>query len=242
MATFSKSRDMSKLGVKAEVKRITIGDLLIPMLGFIIFLLLTFFVYIPSISQAMEMQDALNDLTTDKESLTKLSTTLSEQDSSAYRTDFDSLNIILPQDLEVAEFASYVDQLAITKGLTLNELRASNTIAVAATSESVFDGKKVTGPVKYTGTYLNILGFLADLQSNSPYLTTIDNLQVMKVNTEASDSDIWALEMSISAIYNGTGEIIVPKYTQYQFMPYTGNADSLEILLSKAAKIKELQK
>jgi Tfp pilus assembly protein PilO len=237
MALLQKSRDYNKLNNKAKKKELKLTDLIIPIIGVIIFALLSIFVYIPSITQAIALREELSEIKSDIDNLTALNEKLSQESISTYEEDFEKLNIILPEKLEVAEFAYYVDKLAIEKKLQLNELRASNTLSEASTEENAFEGVKVSGPVKYSGKYEDLIDFLDKLQSTSPYLTTIENLKLEKSTGEIGDN--WSIEMSISAIYNGSSTISNVSNRNYRFAPYYANEQALQLLLDRSEKIIE---
>jgi Tfp pilus assembly protein PilO len=247
MALITKSRDFEKMGNKEVKPTLKVSDLLIPLLGLTVFILLTIFVYIPSISQAMDMRAEINDIKVQKQHVDELNLKLSEQDVAAYSDDYLSLTTILPIKLQVANFAYYVDKLAIDTGLTLDEIRASDASAITSptsTTSSIplFEGKKVSGPVKYNGKYEKIVLFLDQLQSFSPYLISIDSLKIAKIGDSVLNEDKWSIEMTVSAVYYGVSAEKSVDYTKYQFSPYSANEQSLYLLKNRAAKIQSSTK
>ncbi|MBD3329292.1 type 4a pilus biogenesis protein PilO [Candidatus Dojkabacteria bacterium] len=193
-----KSRDTTAVAQAGKERNFKLGDLVIPILSIGIFLLLVIFVYIPMISDAREMNQEKDEVISNQKQMDKLLEELQSMNSVALKSDYKLFSTMIPTELEVADFAFYVDKLAQEKSLTLNSIRASNADIVQEGTEfgSV---TSVSGPLEYSGSYDDIMSFLKDLQESSPYLITVQNVDIQKKDEFAADT--WSLEMSVQGFY-----------------------------------------
>lgn len=191
-----KARDTQ---VSVEVRKsFKVGDLVIPILSIAVFLLLVTFVYVPMIRDAREMNHEKEEIINDQKQMQQLLSELQAMNAVELKTDYKLFSTMIPTELEVADFAFYVDKLAREKSLTLNSIRASNADIVQEGTEfgSV---TSVSGPLEYSGSYDHIMSFLDELQSASPYLITVQNVDIQKNEEIAGDE--WSIDMSVQGFY-----------------------------------------
>jgi Tfp pilus assembly protein PilO len=236
MALYVKERSISNLKNEKSKVQFKISDFVIPIFGLIVLILLTIFVYIPAISDAMDMRTELADLKEKKAHLDELAVELESQNMDTYNSDYNSLSLILPKKLEVANFAYYIDKLAVDKNLALTEIRLGNSSVTNIKKSDTNEGEQVSGPVKYNGDYDSIISFMDEMQSYSPYLISLESLKLSHMPTSVSNNS-WSLELSVMATYYGNDTITIPSYSNYMFVPYTTNADSLSLLKKRSEKI-----
>lgn len=249
-----KSREKEDLGNnQAKIKRFTIGDLVIPLLGLFILLMLTIFVYVPMIftgeNSYMSMREERKEIDSKKRELDKKLEQMKPVTENAgnLTRDLRTVNSIIPNSLDVSDFTYYVDRLAQQTGLDFKEISSGN-ISVDTSddrNESVPTSVSgVSGPIVYEGKYSEIVDFLDKLQSESPYIVETSNIFLKLITParsgESVDESYWRVEISITGYYIATadgGEILFNAYQP--FVPYTRYEDILEIFRFKAGLLEE---
>lgn len=223
---------------RPEKQGISFSDLLIPIVSLCILLLMVNFVYIPMLTEASVMNEEIAESKEKQEKLAKLMESAKAIDQNQLTSDYALLTKMVPNRLEVANFAYYIDDLAVKEGLVLNQITASN----AKTNVSKADAKaeeesaySVNGPLKYEGSYANIVSFLNKLQSAAPYIVTADNVGIVKDTSDASGTK-WFLELVVSGYYMSPQEAVKVDFYS-PFAPYTVNKELLEVLRERGAKL-----
>lgn len=234
-----KARD-NNLEKGREVKHsLTFSDLAIPIVSLLVLILMVAFVYSPLLTESSTMNTEIEEV---KEKQTKLLTLVaaaSKIDQSKLITDYQLLTKMVPTRLEVANFAFYVDELAVADGLVLDQITASSSKSQTTQSANAIDDSvyTVSGPLKYHGQYENIVKFLDELQASSPYIITADNINLTKSGSvDGVDTGEWNLELLISGYYMvAQQDMKVDIYSP--FAPYTGSSTLLESLRTRGSKL-----
>ncbi len=185
---------------KAEKKttRLNLADLLIPIVSAFVFIMVLFFILIPSINNSNEVLSEIEEVESDQEILRRNLETVEAIDFTQMQRDLSNARKVLPRRLEVAQFAYYVDSLAEEKDLEFRELRAGDvSISEAEEDISTLNVKGIRVPMEYTGNYEPILDFFNELQTVSPYVISFGyNVELNKLGED--DDTEWGLEIDIT--------------------------------------------
>lgn len=254
------------LGVRDRIKQYgnnpfksrTPGDYIFPALGFFIFVMLTWFVYVPIIftddDSFMNLRTQRQEVEADMELLDEKIADIEaiSSDRSKINADLSVARTIIPTALDVSDFSYYVDRLAQSNDLEFIQLSSGDSsvqsvgTAGGSISNNVFE---VSGPITYEGNYLDILDFLDQLQTASPYVVEVQNIDLKKNSVlleeaeesgdelQGVESNLWRVEVLLSGYYisNPEGDISINPYSP--FVPYTNYADVLEIFEAKEQAI-----
>ncbi len=225
-------RDINEF--KTQVKSFKVSDLIVPVLSIIVLLLLSYFVYIPMIRNAVQFQSESKSINEKILKLNKLNSDLDGIDVGILQSDLSSARTVVPFSLQVSDFAFYVDDLAGKKGLEFMEIFAGD-IAIRSKDQARDTDptvKGVSGPLKYRGDLEDIISFLDELQSVSPFIVSSDNIQLRR----AADSQLWEVSLAITGYYLNEKSIVTPDiYTG--FAKYDTYRSILDIFENKADRI-----
>jgi hypothetical protein len=162
--------------------------------------------------------------------LKTVETALNKMDEATLQVDLINAKKVIPNTLKVSSFVYYIDNLAESKSLKSDKLSAGD-IKISTKGETK-QGKfilGVSGPLEYTGSYDNILDFLNSLYSASPYIISIENIDMEK------GSDGWQVKLNVTGYYVPENTTTVNLYSQ--FTPYTQYSDVVKIFEQKASKL-----
>ncbi|MCA9377025.1 hypothetical protein H6763_01620 [Candidatus Nomurabacteria bacterium] len=239
MAIF-KQRKSDTGQTKAKMKGLTVKDLLIPGLFGLILLLLTLFVYVPSITEANKLRGEIKDVQQRQKLLRDNLDALQPliDDKVQLQKDLRKTQKIIPRQLEVADFSYYVDKLARDSGLEFKEITQANT-SKSTDEQGAASGQNfgsyvsgITGPIVYEGSFSQIVEFLDQLQQKSPYMIQATNLELSGKDTTETGritSDLWLIELNITGYFiNQEADVSLADITN-KIVPYTKNSDLLTI-------------
>lgn len=212
MAIIGKRRKPTVGSVSDKMKGLTLSDVIVPSLFLMILILLTLFVYIPSIKDASNMRGQMKTIADRQAVLDKNLENLQPMinDPLSLQQDVKTVKRIIPKQLEVADFSFFVDQLAQEVGLKFKEISQTNTNRNQRGSRDVADNRNVssfvsgvTGPIVYEGTYAQIVRFLDQLQRESPYIIEASQLELNRQSSQDDEqsSDLWQIELIITGYY-----------------------------------------
>ena len=218
-----KQREIIKSGEKVQ-KKLIFSDFVIPFLAFIIFIVLTIFVYIPMITETVELNDDTKNVISKQEQMKTLQVKIDELDGTQLYDDYQIIDQVIPTRLEVADFVYFVDELAKDKGLKLNEIRASNSDITS--EDSSLDMSTVSGPLSYEGNYTDVLSFLEDLQKSSPYIVSVNSIDLSNISGKR-----WSFDITINGYYLSESVSNVDPYQT--FVPYTNFNNLVEMLRNR---------
>jgi hypothetical protein len=248
------SRKLKDLGNNPNKKRnITFGDLLIPLMGLFIFLLLTIFVYVPMLftgdNSYLELRSQIDEIDLNAQALNAKLAAIEpiSANSAKLNSDLRVVTTIIPPTLDVSDFTYYVDQLAKDSLLDFREISSGDiTVSSGNSNDAVSNNVSgVSGPIVYEGRYKNIVEFLDILQEQSPYIVESSTIfmREIKVDPDSSDAanNFWRIELNITGYYiaqdatQGYGV-----FNAYQpFVPYTNFNDIFKVFESKNDILKE---
>ena len=106
---------------------------------------------------------------------------------------------VIPKELKVSSFIFYIDDLAKELNLSSKSLSGSD-IKVSSSEEEQTEQKYlgVSGPVAYVGSFENILKFLKDLYSASPYIVSVSNVTIER---EGVGTGMWKVSFNLTGYY-----------------------------------------
>lgn len=199
---FRKQREINFEAAESHKNTIKIMDLIVPIFALIIFVILTIYVYLPQITDAMKYSEQISTLKQEKR---KLDSNLKivrilEEDQNQLILDNRVAKMVVPAKLAVSDFAFDINRLALDRGLNLQSISSSD-INAGESDEFMYItgvGKGITGPLKYDGTFEDVVEFLELIKVKSPYL--IDSSET-KVNRYLDIDDRWSLNISITGYY-----------------------------------------
>ncbi len=208
--------------------RLTVADVMVPVVSGLIFLLVLFFVLIPSIENSQQMLLEIEKLKKEEDALQANLNLVESIHFIDLQADLANAREVLPQRLEVAQFAYYIDSLARQKELEFKDLKASD-VGVGAQEEEVgaVTVKGIRVPMGYSGDYKLILEFFDELQIASPYVISFGHkVELAKSNPEDSKDSLWSLEIDVTGYYVEEEEDISVAFNpKAPFIPYNSQED-----------------
>ncbi len=213
-----REEEVAVISQKLKKTKLSFSDLVIPIASGVLFLVLAFAVFIPMVSSAFEYLDEIKVTNEKIEQLEKLKKQLDLLDENQINEDVLVSRQVIPKILLVSNFVYYLDELAKEKSLTISELSSSDSI------------NGVSGPLGYVGSYDNVIAFLEDVQSVSPYMIRLENVEL-----SARKDESWGITLQVSGYYILEPEEEPSIYTTFQ--PYTEYEDIVEIFKTKAASL-----
>ncbi len=223
-------KEIEAVSDKVKKTKLKISDIIVPILVVVILIILGVFVFVPMIQKAVAFQ-AENKAILEKENqLSELEKTLKNMDEGILQSDLINAQKVIPNTLKVSSFMYYIDNLALEKGLTSSEISAGD-IKINTEGETN-EGNYilgVSGPIAYQGSLTNVLSFLDSLYSASPYIITIENLDL-----EGSEGK-WKIKLLVTGYYVPAAVKDVDIYSK--FTPYSDYSDIVKIFETKASKL-----
>jgi len=222
------NKEIAAISEKMKRTRLNLNDFIIPISVIIILLLLSIFVFIPMVNTALDYQEEIKEAEQKIDQLSQLDQKLSLLDENKLSEDIILAKSVIPKVLKVSDFIYYVDNLAKEKNLLVRELSAGDMGGRISPSENNEAG--VSGPISYQGEYSNVVSFLEEVQSISPYIIRIQNVEIAQ-----SATGQWTISLVVSGYYmadrNENTDIYKP------FKAYTDYQDILEIFEQKAKNL-----
>lgn len=223
-------KEIEAISERVKKTKLRISDIIIPILVLVVLVVLGVFVFVPMIQKAISFQSEHRAILEKEKQLTELEQTLNSMDEGILQSDLINAQKVIPNTLKVSSFMYYIDNLASEKGLTSSEISAGD-IKINTEGETS-DGNYilgVSGPMAYEGTLTNALDFLNSLYSVSPYIVTIEDLDLEAVN------NIWKISLSVTGYYVPVVATSVDIYSN--FTPYSKFADIVQIFETKASQL-----
>jgi hypothetical protein len=223
-------KEVDAISERVKKTKLKITDVIIPILVVAILIILGVFVFVPMIQKAITFQAEHKTIVEKEAQLQSLEKTLNAMDEGILQSDLVNAQKVIPNTLKVSSFMYYIDNLAAQKGLSSSEISAGD-IKINAEGETS-DGNYilgVSGPLAYEGTLTNALSFLDSLYSVSPYIITIENLDLEAFN------NVWKIKLSVTGYYVPVSVSSVDIYSK--FTPYSKFQDVVSIFETKASQL-----
>lgn len=223
-------KEVDAISERLKKTRLKLSDIIIPIATLFILAALGVFVFVPMIKAAISFRTEHAEIISKEKQLTELEKTLNSLDEGILQSDLINSQKVIPNTLKVSSFMYYIDDLASRMGLTSSEISAGdikiNTEGETSEGNYILG---VSGPLDYEGTYDNALSFLNSLYSASPYIVTIENLEL-----EGSNNN-WKISLSVTGYYVPVVNTSVNIYSA--FTPYTQYTDIVKIFETKASQL-----
>ncbi len=246
-----RSRKSDVGNAQKKMKGVKPSDLIIPGASLLILMILTLFVYIPSIKDASKMRQEIKSVRENQDILQSNLDAIKPliDDQSQLQIDLRKAKRIIPKKLEVGAFSYYVDKLARESGLSFVEISQANS-SKSTTDDKIVENKSlasyvsgVSGPIVYKGTYTQIVNFLDSLQVESPYIIEARNLEMQEGKVEedqkSRSSSEWEVELSLMGYYIETESKLSLAQIYSPIVPYTTFPEYLEVFEEKAKILDE---
>ena len=193
--------DKDRRKKERSIVKLSLGDLLIPVVSGVIFVLIVFFILLPSINNSQDMLSEIEDVKADQEIIERNLDVIKSLDFEELQGDLSNARRVLPRRLEVAQFAYYVDSLAREKGLDFRELKAGD-VTISEEEVKTLDVKGIRVPMGYSGDYEPILDFFNELQVVSPYVISFGHkVELNKRGVEDEGPVVWSLSIDITGYH-----------------------------------------
>jgi len=219
--------------------KLSFSEMIIPITALIMFIILTVFVYVPQVTAAFEYKAKIKDLKSEESKIKSniaLAAKLNE-DSNKVMQDLNVAQIVVSDQLAVSDFSFEITDLAIEMGLTLQSLSSSD-VAYANTNDLVFTTgiiKGITGPMRYEGSFEDIVEFLEHIKLESPYLIDTSETRLRRFPEEPNR---WSLDLALTGYYMVDNENIEVK-PLIPIKLYTSLEIELQDLFARSGAINE---
>lgn len=223
-------KEIDAISDKIKKSRLKISDIIIPILVVVILVILGAFVFVPMIKAAISSQNEYSTILSKEKQLKALETSLNKMDEATLQVDLINAKKVIPNTLKVSSFVYYIDTLASSKSLSSKQISAGD-IKISAEGETN-KGKYilgVSGPLEYTGSFDNVLSFLNSLYAASPYIISIENIDL------ESSGGLWKVNLNVTGYYVPESTTNANLYST--FTPYTQYADIVKIFETKASQL-----
>ncbi len=221
-----------------QTTKLTFGDLMIPVVSGVIFILILFFVLIPSINSSNDMLLEIEQVKKDQEILKRNLEVAEGLDFATLQTDLANARKVLPRRLEVAQFAYYIDSLAREKDLHFRELKAGD-VTISEEEISALDVKGIRVPMGYSGDYEPILDFFNELQLASPYVISFGHkVDLVKRGDEGERNVEWGLEIDVTGYHvEEDQDLDVTINPLLPVIPYDSDRDLVEEFADRVERL-----
>ncbi len=221
-ASKKKEEELTQISEKSKKGKLGFADLIIPIASGIVFIILSFGVFIPMINAALEYQDEIKVSNEKIEQLEKLNNRLDKLDDDQLNEDVVTARKVIPKKLLVSDLLLYLNELAISLDLSISELSSADAL------------NAVSGPVEYSGNYENVLKFLENVQNVSPYMLRLQNVEI-SARQDVEAGETWNISLDVSGYYLAEEDINLDVYAPFQL--YTEYEEVMEILKRKAESL-----
>lgn len=220
----------------ANKKKVTLklGDIIVPISLGILLIILAVFVFIPMISSTLKYADEYEETKKKEERLVALKNNLDKIDESVMQVDLINAKEVIPKELKVSSFIFYIDDLAKELNLSSKSLSGSDIKISSSEEETEQKYLGVSGPVAYAGSFENILKFLNDLYSASPYIVSVSNVTIER---EGVGTGIWKASLNLTGYYVKERESIVD--LSRPLTVYSTFGETVKVFEEKAIKLRE---
>ncbi len=226
---------MDSISERIKASQFSIKDVVVPLSVAVILILLGVFLFVPMVQTAMSQREEYREVKDKAEKLQELENKLKEIDEGTLQIDLINAKSVIPQNLTVASFISYIDTLAREKELESKTLSAadsqSGTTRVdqgdSEGSRRVYYGVK--SQLSYEGSLESISEFLEDLHLASPYIISAQGVSLK------GSAKGWTVEVGVMGYYVPEPTLKIDPYTSFE--SYTKYQDIIDIFGQKADEL-----
>jgi hypothetical protein len=227
-------KELEAISQKIKASRLSIKDILIPLVTGLILLMLGVFVFVPMIKTAMVFRKEYTEIKEKEAVLEKLEDELKSIEQTKFQTDLLNTKEVIPKTLRVSSFMYYIDTLANEKKLSSTTISAGD-VQVTITRNIEDAGEQriylgVSGPLSYTGTLKNLLDFLDSLYLASPYIVSADNVSLRR------EGEGWRVTMNLTGYYVPESTVKVDFYEPFE--NYSKYEEIIDIFAEKAEQLR----
>jgi hypothetical protein len=201
----------------------------------LILILLGIFVFVPMVRTAISFRGEYKEVKEREEELQKLEEELSAIDEEIFQVDLINAKEVIPQSLRVSAFMFYIESLANEKNLYSKSLSAGDTqVSVIKREEDEKERRiyyGVSSPLSYEGSLDDVLSFLDNLYTASPYVISAQNVSLKQTGER------WRVTLNVTGYYVPETTLEIDPYTSFE--SYTKYQDIVDIFTEKSDQLKE---
>ncbi|MDD3661807.1 MAG: hypothetical protein PHG63_01960, partial [Candidatus Dojkabacteria bacterium] len=130
--------------------------------------------------------------------------TLEEIDLSDLEDRLVTVSSVVKDDMDVAELAIEVENMAVSHNLDPLTQNMSNQQDLVSQQSEVETGwvpsyaKAISGPFGFSGAFTDVMAFLSELRQESKTIMTLGSLSLSRVQAEGVLTDKWNISLVIS--------------------------------------------
>ena len=229
------SREIESISERIKASQFNIKDAIIPLSVGVILILLGFFLFVPMVQTALSQREEYQEVRDKEEKLQELENKLKAMDEGTLQVDLINSKKVIPQNLTVASFISYIDTLAREKELQSKSLSAADTQSSTTRvdqgdsedSRRIYYG--VRSQLAYEGSLENVSEFLEDLHLASPYIISARGVLLKGSPTG------WTVQVGVIGYYVPESTLKMDLYSPFE--SYTEYQDIIDIFTEKAEEL-----
>lgn len=228
-------REIESISDRIKASQFNIKDAIIPLSVGVILILLGVFLFVPMVQTALSQREEYREVRGKEEKLQELENKLKAMDEATLQIDLINAKKVIPQNLTVASFISYIDTLAREKELQSKSLSAADTQSSTTRvdqgdsedSKRIYYG--VRSQLAYEGSLENVSEFLEDLHLASPYI-----ISARGVFLKGSPRG-WTVQVGVIGYYVPEPTLKMDPYSSFE--SYTQYQDIIDIFTEKAEEL-----
>jgi hypothetical protein len=228
-------KEIESISDRIKESKFKVKDALVPLSVGLILILLGIFVFVPMVRTAISFRGEYKEVKEREEELQKLEEELSAIDEEIFQVDLINAKEVIPQSLRVSAFMFYIESLANEKNLYSKSLSAGDTqVSVIKREEDEKERRiyyGVSSPLSYEGSLDDVLSFLDNLYTASPYVISAQNVSLKQTGER------WRVTLNVTGYYVPETTLEIDPYTSFE--SYTKYQDIVDIFTEKANQLKE---
>ena len=226
-------KEIESISEKIKASRFNIKDAMVPVIVSLILILLGVFVFVPMVKTAISFRGEYKTAREREEELQKVEDELKGIDEGTFQIDLINSKEVIPQSLKVSSFMFYIDTLANEKHLYSKSLSAGDTqISVIKREEDEKERRiyyGVSSPLSYEGSLENVLSFLDNLYTVSPYVISAQGVSLKK------SGENWRVTLNVTGYYVPEVTLEIDPYTSFE--SYSKYEDIIDIFTKKSEQL-----
>lgn len=228
-------KEIESISDRIKESKFKVKDALVPLSVGLILILLGIFVFVPMVRTAISFRGEYKEVKEREEELQKLEEELSAIDEEIFQIDLINAKEVIPQSLRVSAFMFYIESLANEKNLYSKSLSAGDTqVSVIKREEDEKERRiyyGVSSPLSYEGSLDDVLSFLDNLYTASPYVISAQNVSLKQTGER------WRVTLNVTGYYVPESTLKIDPYTSFE--SYTKYQDIVDIFTEKSDQLKE---